>query len=239
MAKQARFPWVAVSAVVAFVAVAAVAWLEVPQADPDYAKDKPHAGLELTRVEADPEGALLAEQLAAYDPAPMFIPSAMTSSAPALPDEARPEASGPFAAISPELVKTAPLVFPAQVPVPLGAVDGLRAVERADAPLALGRDDLDRRALPTRFAKVEAMLADTGRVVLQFELQRDANAPESDWQPLEFSGAVARSGLVGDLVLTGSSGSEAIDEYIRARLQKTERLGQRLPRGFYVIRVGP
>lgn len=239
MAKQGRFPWVPISAAVAVIAVSSVAWLRVPdevQRDADRAGV---TGLALTRVESDAAGALLSEQLAAYDPGPMFIPSAMSSSAPSLPDEARPEATGPFASIAPELVKSAPVDFPSSVPVPRGPVDSLRSVERADLAFSLARGDLDPLPLGRRFARVEAVLANTGRVVLQFDVPSSPGAPDVDWQPLEMMSAVARSGLVGDIVVTNSSGTEVVDAFLRAYLQDTMRLGQRLPRGFYVIRIGP
>ena len=77
MAKEARFPWVAVSAVVAFVLIGIVAMLPLPH-EAQRVERKGHLPrLGLTQISPDRATELLIEQIVAYDPAPLFIPSAM------------------------------------------------------------------------------------------------------------------------------------------------------------------
>ena len=236
VAKQ-RFPWVGAGALAAIVVVMAAAGLELPSDRPVAAARATLPALALAR--AGQPGELLAEQLAAYDPAPLFVPSRMGSNDAVLPEAARPGVGGPFAALPPELTKTGPLEFPSPVVIPRTPVEGLRLTERADSPLSLQRTDTVGEGLAKRMARVDAVQADTGRVVLSVSLPMSADLPQTDWQPLELLGAVTRSGLAGDLVVTGSSGVDEIDEYFRSHLRKNVRIGERLPVGFYVFRVGP
>lgn len=239
MAAKQRFPWVAVSAVVAIIAIAAVGWLQVPEGGRQRNGTVALPALGLTQIDPSLSKALLAEQLAAYDPAPLFIPSPMNSNAPPLPDEARFGASGPFGPLPPELTKTGPLTFPSAVLVPKTPVDGLRLTERADAPLALARGDTLIKPLEDRAGQVEIVSVASGRVVVVLDLPLSGELPERDWQPLELMGAVTRAGLAGDLVVTTSSGSDEIDDYFRSQLKKNVRVGERLSQGFYAFRVGP
>lgn len=246
MAAKQRFPWISVSAAVSAVVVGSVTWLQVP---PDFVPaHQPGAGdraglpvLGLARIEPASPAELLAEQLAAYDPAPMFIPSAMTSSEPELPPELRPGAGGPFPSLPAELTKTGPLKFPPAVPVPAEAADGLRLTERADVPLVMARADENALgpALAPRLAQVEAITAEGGRVALKLDLPAAADFPAGDWQPLELMGTVTRAGLAGELAVATSSGVDEVDAYFRFHLRKNVRMGERLPEGFYVFRVGP
>lgn len=239
MAAKQRFPWVAVSAVVAVVVVATVAWLQLPA---DYGHPSATASrpaFVLTQNGPGMSAELLAEQLAAYDPAPLFIPSAMSSTGAALADKGRPGSTGPFAEFPPALTKTGALEFPVPVPVPRGPVQALRLTERPESPLAIARAETAGKGLVPRGAQVEAVLASTGRVVVSLNLPVSDALPQTDWQPLELLGAVTRSGLLGELVITASSGSVEIDDYFRSHLRKNLRIGDRLPAGFYAFRVGP
>lgn len=239
MGVKQRFPWVGTGAVAALVVVIAAAGLELPADRPLASARATLPTLALARRGAGLPGELLAEQLAAYDPAPLFIPSRMGSNDAVLPEAARPGVGGPFAALPPELTKKGPLEFPSPVVVPRTPVEGLRLTERPDSPLALQRMDGAGEGLAKRMAKVDAVLSDSGRVVLTLSLPVSGDLPQSDWQPLELMGAVTRSGLAGDLVVTSSSGVDEIDEYFRSHLRKNVRIGERLPVGFYVFRVGP
>ena len=239
MVEKQRFPWVAASAVVAVAVVSVVTWLQLPVEEG--AKDAAVAlpALVLTQIDPSRSKELIAEQLAAYDPAPLFIPSPMNSNEPALTDNARSGAGGPFAELPPELTKTGPMAFQSPVPIPKSPVEGLRLTERTEAPLALARADTPVGPLKTRLGQLQAVGAVDGAVVMVLDLPPSADLPEADWQPLELMGAVTRAGLAGDLVVTTSSGSDEIDEYFRSHLKKTVRIGERLPAGFYEFRVGP
>jgi hypothetical protein len=239
MAAKQRFPWVAVSAVVALALTLVVAGLRIPESVDSPARGVVLPALVLTRIDPDKSAELLTEQLAAYDPTPMFIPSVMNSSATALPPEARPGAGGPFAPLPPDLTKTGVLKFPSPVPAPASPVAGLRLTERAEAALAIGRVDAEGRGLSSRTGQIEAVAIDCGQVMLTLDIPASFNVPGGDWQPLELMGAVTRSGLVGELVVTMSSGSEEIDDFFRSNLRKNVRIDARLRPGFYAFRVGP
>jgi hypothetical protein len=239
-AQSPRFPWIAVSAVAAVAVVVAVVALQVPDGggvSTEPAEVLPLLGLSRDRASLSAD--LLAEQIAAYDPTPMFIPSAMNNNDPALPANNRPGAAGPFQGLPPALVKTGPLQLPYLVPTPASPVAGLRLTERADAPLALARADGAGKSLAERAAKIEVTRLKDGGSALVLELSSPLSLPQEDWQPFELMGAVSRSGQVGELVVTDSSGSEEIDDFFRFHLQKIVRIDARLRPGFYAFRVGP
>jgi len=229
----------AVGAVVILAVAAAVAWLRIPADDTRPAKREALPALGLSKGGPGLSAELLAEQLAAYDPAPLFIPSAMNSSASGSSNAAQPGTEGPFAALPPELTKTGPVRFPAPVMVPANPVDGLRLTERADAPLVIARGDTAGAGLKERLGRLEAVDADSGRVALNLALPASVGSPKGDWQPLELMGAVTSTGLVGELVVIWSSGADEVDDYFRSHLRQSVRIGARLPTGFYVFRVGP
>ena len=239
MVVKQRFPWVGAGAVAAFLVVMVSAGLELPADSTAPSARVSLPVLVLTRAGEGASQELLAERLAAYDPAPLFIPSPMGSNDAVLPEAVRSGAGGPFAALPPELTKTGPIKFPSPVVVPRTAVEGLRLTERTDSPLALQRVDTVGAALAGRMARVDVVTADDGRVALTLSLPVGAGLSQNDWQPLELMGAVTRSGLTGDLVVTSSSGSDEIDEFFRSHLRKNVRIGERLPAGFYTFRVGP
>lgn len=239
MAATQRFPWVGVSAVVALGLIVAVAGLRLPESVDGTSGGQALPSLVLTRIDSGVSAELLAEQLAAYDPTPMFIPSAMNSSAPAIPSEAKPGAGGPFSALPPDLTKTGALRFPSQVSVPTSPVGGLRLTERADASLVMGRVDTAGEGLSLRAARIEAVAVNRAQASLTLDLPAALIVPDADWQPLELMGAVTRAGQVGELVVTASSGSEEIDDFFRFHLRKNVRIDALLRPGFYAFRVGP
>ena len=126
--------------------------------------------------------------------------------------------------------------------VPAGPIEGLELTDKADAPLAIGRADGNFPPLAKRLAQVEAVAAGSGRVVWSLELPptEEADAPKGGWQPLELIGTVGPAGLSGGgLVVRISSASAKVDDYFRERLARGARVGERLPPGVYLFRVGP
>lgn len=240
MELRGRFPWIGVSAVAACLVVAVTAWLQIPDVTPRSEHEAPMPVLVLSRVD---DGAVsdvaLAEQLTAYDPTPLFLPSEMSSSASLVLGESDDRFVSPFKPITPTLTKTGPLVFSSTTPLPKNAVAGLGLTERADAPLAIGRADHEVAPLPARLARVEALDPRSGRTVLAFDLEPSPQAPAQGWQPLELVGAVSEAATIGDLVVTVSSGVGEVDDFYREHLKETARIGALLPRGFYLFRVGP
>lgn len=238
MVAQQRFPWIAVSAVAAVAIISAAAWMEVPDGVRPSASASRQPALELTRVDVGASEAVLAEKLAAYDPTPLFLPSAMNAELPS-PPATRDDVAGPFAPLAPSLVKNAPMHFPALVAIPQSPVGGLRLTERAESALVLARRDLAGAGLDGRSGQVEAVDVATGQVAYVGNLS-DVTGPQADdWQPLELIGAVSRSGVVGKLVVTRSSGSDRVDEYFQSHLMVQARIEARLPEGIYLFRVGP
>lgn len=239
-AKNPRFPWVTVSAIAATLLVLAVVGLRIPEAAKVSAKrDSALPLLGLAQIKTSLSADILAEQIAAYDPSPMFVPSGMNSSDPALPDGARSGSAGPFGVLPPGLVKTAPLKFPSPVPIPVSPIAGLRLTERPEAPLALARRDATGEGLTPRAARIEVVRVEDGALALTVDLPAPSALLESDWQPFELMAAVTRAGQVGELVVASSSGSDEIDDFFRSYTQKNLRFGERVKAGFYTLRVGP
>lgn len=240
-AKQ-RFPWIPVSAAAAALVVGVAAWMQIPAAPSASSPDGAMPAFGFARLDPSPAAEVQAEQLAAYDPTPLFLPTTMNSGQNASPDEGGRHVGGPFAVLKPRWVfgeKKADLAFPLSVVVPAGPAQGLALTERREAPLVMGRTDGVGAKLPARQACVQAVREGDSRVVLTLALPETAGGPQGDWQPMELMGAVSRFGLVGGLIVTVSSGSDGVDDYFSAQLARVVRVGERLPPGFYTFRVGP
>lgn len=238
MVANQRFPWVAVSAVIAVTVISAVAWLDVSDGGNPWPSKSMQPALALTRVDEASSKDVLAEKLAAYDPTPLFLPSGMNADV-APPPATHDEVGGPFAALDPSFVKKGPVRFPVQVTAPQTPVGGLRLTERAEDALVMARRNSVGGALGGRLGQVEAVEVATGRVVFTGDLPNAEGQPGDDWQPLELMGAVSRSGVVGKLVVTQSSGADGVDEFFQAHLTERVRIGEQLREGIYVLRVGP
>jgi len=242
MKVKQRFPWIWVSAAAAVLVVGVVAWQQIPAVTPAAKTGKPMPVLGFTRLDPSSQAAVMAEQLAAYDPTPLFLPTDMNSGQKALGSEEKTNAGGPFANLSPQLVfnkEKADVVFPPIVDVPGDPVQGLALTDRREIPMAMGRTDGVGDKLPDRAGYMEVSRAGDGHVVLSMPLPETADRPQGDWQPMQLLGAASRFGLVGGLVVTVSSGSDAVDDYFSARLTRAVRVGERLPSGFYTFRIGP
>lgn len=241
MASKQRFPWVITSAVVSVFVVAVLVWIEIPEkpsASPART-ELPVLGLRGLDGGGDGEAAVLAEKIEAYDPAPLFVPTEMSSGQAEFLTEFQPGEDGPFGALPAELFKAAPTRMPPLVAIPQSPVDGLRLTERAEAPFVLALTDDAGPALAGRMGFVEVVDPEGGRVRFAASLPDAGGAPPVDWAPVEYAGAVDRAGLVGSLIVTKGSGAEGIDEYFRDYLMRNMRVGERLTEGFYIFRVGP
>lgn len=224
---------------VAFVVVLTAASLRVPDGSTRAYSESERPLLGLTRADVSAGSEVLAERMAAYDPRPLFLPSAMSSSEPPPQTGVRGGQAGPFGPLPPKWAKGGATKFPSAQGLPKTPLEGLRLTERADAPLVLARGDSVGAQLPPRVAQLEVAALGGGHIVLTLELTGSGDMPGGDWQPIEMAGAVNRAGLVGELVVIASSGSEQIDDYFRLHLRATTRIGARLPQGFYTFRVGP
>ena len=241
MAAKQRFPWVSVSAVVAVMVVGVVVWLQIPQFPINSQQRASLPSLGFTKLDPSRTAEVLAEQLAAYDPTPLFLPTAMNSSQTAFLTDEQRNAEGPFAPLKTFFIfpeGDAGLNFPPTIAVPTSSVQGLDMADKRELPLFLGRMDSVGKKLSARVGYLEALEAGSGRVVLSLPLD-GADGPPGDWQPMELLGAVSRFGQVGSLVVTVSSGSDDVDDYFGSLLSQIVRVGARLSPGFYAFRIGP
>ena len=239
-AKQ-RFPWVSVSAAVAVLVVGVVVWLQIPQPPTGLAPRALLPTLGLMKFDRSHTPEVLAEQLAAYDPTPLFLPTAMNSGPMGLLADSQYNADGPFTPLSISFVfheGDARLKFPSSIATPTSPIEGSGMADKRQTLMFLGRMDSVGEKLPPRVGYMEALEAGSGRVVLSLPLEA-ADGPQGDWQPMELLGAVSRFGQVGSLVVTVSSGSDDVDDYFGSLLTQVVRIGVRLPSGFYDFRIGP
>jgi hypothetical protein len=194
--------------------------------------------LGLTQIRRDNVTELLIEQISAYNPAPLFIPSEMNSNAPELPPGIRPGELGPFTDIQSQYIRSSPLEFPERVKTPSSPVEGLRRTKLSDTWLVIGRADGAFKNDELRAARVEVVKLGSSKIALELVVPTPELLAAGDWQPFEFMGAVTREGLAGDLVVTATSGSSEIDDNFRSLLRKNVLIGDRLSVGFYTFRIG-
>lgn len=181
------------------------------------------------------------ERVSFHDPAPLFLPTDLNAS-PEAPSGVTGREPGDGSRYGAQLVFPAnaiKLAFPSRVEVPEKPVDVLR-LWAGEAPfLGMGEKDAAVTPLPRRAALVEVMTADGGRQVLSQALT-DAHPPgNGDWLPMEFLIGVDPTGLVGLPAVVPGSGSADVAAYFQNYLAKVLRVGERLPPGFYRIKVGP
>ncbi len=113
----------------------------------------------------------------------------------------------------------------------------------SEAPFAgMGQLDVSRPALVARsgFLEVKGLLSDKHVIA---EALLGLLPPRLDFGPLEYLVAVSSAGIVGDPILVVGSGldqvDERVDEFFRAYLVKSFRLGERLSPGRYRVLIGP
>jgi len=194
---------------------------------------------------ADPQGgsAALLAQVEIYDQKPLFLPTLINNSDPALPASLRREPSNAFKTISPQLTFAEyemSIVLPEPITVPKTVIEALHTGETANPFFTFGRINYPYTPLPKRLAYIEVVQAKTGRVVLAAPVSAGTNEslPPVDWQPLELVVAIENSGMVGMPTVTSDSGFAEVNDYFRAFIAKQFRLGARLPPGLYLLRIG-
>ena len=238
MLVQRRFPWVAVSAVVASLLIWAVAMLPSVGEAPSVVKEAKLPRLGIARISQGEVTELLTEKIMAYDPAPLFIPSGMNSSGAELPVVIRPGLEGPFDELPARFTRSVPLSFPSNLKTPRNPIEGLRRRGSYDSLLALARTEEVELKRDGFVGRIEVFKVDGGELVRAVDWSNDTVTKLEDWNPLELMGAVTQEGFVGELVVTTSSGSSEIDDNFRSLLKKNMLFEARLPVGFYTFRVG-
>jgi hypothetical protein len=201
-------------------------------------------GIGIARLDGKAARAILKEQ-DLLDPDPLFLPTSLNASQPELPALIRGEPGTAFPLVSPKYAytsATAEILFPEVITIPERPVEALTYGRTESSYALMGRFARVEEPLAARRAVVEIVRAKTGEVVLTQAL----NPPESpavlvtaDWRPLEMLAAVDVTGIIGVPVLSQTSGIEAVDSFFRSYLAKQFHLGERLPPGLYLVRVGP
>jgi len=197
----------------------------------------------IARADNKSGNAALLAQVELYDPKPLFLPTPINNSDPALPTTLRREPGNAFKTISPQLTFVEyemSIVLPEPIAVPKNLVEALHTGETANPFFTFGRINYPYTPLPKRLAFIEVVQAKSGRTVLATPLNAEPNnsLPSVDWLPIEMAVAIENSGIVGAPTVTSGSGFEEVDDYFRAFIGKQFRLGARLPPGFYMLRIG-
>lgn len=121
-----------------------------------------------------------------------------------------------------------------------GPLDYLHSVGDEFSLSGLGRASAPLPEVGARGATIEVVRLRDGSVLLSQPVPLE-NRPPTDklWLPLELVANVGPSGLVAPLALNQRSGVDEVDSHFRTFLSKTFQVGERLPPGFYRIRVSP
>ncbi len=225
--------------------VLAVSYVSLPELAPvEKSPSQRIGGIGIASVGGSTSGGS-ADDSALLDPDPLFLPTEFNASQLRLPAVVRREPGTSLQAASAKFEYAeagAPIRFPDPVAVPAGPVEAL-AYDRALNPYEVfGRLKHAYGPVSERVAIVEVVQVTTGRTILSVPLTI-ASAPSqvlaSDWMPLELIAAADATGLIGQPVLSRGSGVEAVDAFFKIYLTRRFHLGERLPPGFYSLRVGP
>jgi hypothetical protein len=111
-------------------------------------------------------------------------------------------------------------------------------VQGNEAPFAgMGQIDRPQSNLPVRSGYLEIYDL-KNRDNIKGEVLSGLSLPRTDFAPVEFLVMVEAHGLVGEPLLTATSGWEEVDNFFRAYLVKSYRLGERLRPGRYRVVIG-
>jgi len=242
---QGNTLWIAIAVAVVLVVlvVLAIARVRLPKPLAATTPVSKLASVAIARADNEGASAALLQQVALYDPMPLFLPTEKNSSDPALPAQLRREPGNVFKTISPQLTfreYEMNIELPAPVAVPKDPLGALSTGETTNPFFTFGRINYPYSPLAKRLAFVEVLQAKSGRTVLATPLNAGPEniLPAVEWQPLEMMVAVEATGLIGAPMVTSGSGIEEVDDYFRAFVAKQFRLGARLPPGFYMLRIG-
>ncbi|EIP99542.1 hypothetical protein OpiT1DRAFT_04063 [Opitutaceae bacterium TAV1] len=209
------------------------------------------------RLRGEGEAPALRDQIALFDPTPLFLPSPLSSAYLVPPRETGGDEDVAAFGQEPPLfiynMNALNLPLPGRQPLPADARAWLASHPAPDLYRGLGQRDASdfggtafNAPLPERLAAVEAANASDGRVVARFDILRDPGAGATrfppgagPWEPAAFLVKVEPAGLAGMPQVIKSSGNAERDEWLAGYLARTAFLGARLAPGFYEVRVGP
>jgi len=184
---------------------------------------------------------LLEERAEYFDPTPLFLPTNRNYQQGALPSRVVKQPGQVFQDFEPKFNFTEySLPDYGAVNDPAGSNSLPELLSRGnDAPFAgFGRVDQTKKSLAIRVGFIEVKGLKNGALSLA-EALTDLDLPEIDYAPADFVVAVASAGLIGDPVLTATSGKEEIDGKLKDYLVRIYRIGERLAPGSYLVSVGP
>ena len=183
---------------------------------------------------------VLRERAELFDPTPLFFPTEWNYGQRPLPATIRRQPGQVFGSFE------AKLNFPEQYAKPYGSEASEAPVRLSDVleqgnevPFAgFGEVDVHRPNLPERSAYLEIRRLSDSEPLMTQSLKGFVS-PKLDFAPLEFLVLVSSAGVVGEPVVASGSGWEEVDNFFRAYIVKTFRLGERLRPGRYRVIVGP
>ncbi len=206
-----------------------------PVREPEAALPQP-----FLRVGGSSDGNLLREQAEYSDPTPLFFPTPQNYGQgrviTALQQQPGEEFKNfPPSYHFPELKLAAYGLDKDAVPVRPADI-----LSRGDLAPFAGFGEVSREfpALSERSGYIEIKSLMNGEITRSLSLA-SVSLPQRDFAPVEFLVAVVPGGLVGEPLLTVSSGSEQVDNFVRDYLVKTLRIGALLEPGKYAVSVGP
>ncbi len=241
-AREKRLPWFALSVIVGVLLLGALMWLLSVPLPPYRAPEfpKPLVSIDVSSG-AEIGGGLLGEQAALFDTEPLFLPTRWNAGrARSALEIAHGRAPSPFSTYDLRIAPDAEALPAALVDAPpvLLTPESLLSARHTDFFAQFGKGGnvhpLSERSALLRVIQGSKTIAE---VVL-----RGRFSPELDgtlWSPLDFMVLVGPDGeLVGEPLLQGTTGNEAVDEALRA-LVRGHLEGRRLGEGHFKVSIMP
>ena len=238
-----KFPWVPATLGAAALVFGGGFLVSIPVApEPTgFEAQPPGEVLAMARFSESQADARVAEHLELRDPTPLYLPTRWNSGVvqPSMTREASPGTS--FEAIEPKLVfgRDEPdVAFPEVLSLPRTAAAAVRNEPVRPAFDELARREISPVMLDERGAFAEVRRADDGRSI--FAGPVDMAWPESGLlPPVELLLAVDATGLIGDPVVTESSGDPEVDQQAVEVVGASRGIRAVLRPGIYRILLGP
>lgn len=216
-----------------------IAWHRVHPVSPSREGDRLKPFVQLAGTGTVAGDQVLREKAELQDPTPLFLPTEWNYGQRALPRSSLKQPGQVFGRMEPKLTvgeQNLVLYGVEAAPVPEKLSDVL--TQGDEAPFAgLGQIDMPQFTLPVRSGYLEVSELEVANPIVSQQLS-GINPPRNDFAPVEFLVAVGSSGLIGEPILTSGSGWDEVDDFFRAYLVKSYRLGERLRPGQYRVTVG-
>jgi hypothetical protein len=181
------------------------------------------------------------DQSILMDPAPLFLPTTWNTARAGHVISGRLGVTELSEAFRPEIEIEAGMIAPRRKTEFPSVTAYSSKFDDSGAMMKMGRDTSVKSSLvlPARGASYIVVDDESGKVRLSGRI--DQSIPEAGdllWQPAEFWIRVAREGVSGTPLLSGSSGSDTLDSALRKIIDGLSSLASLDP-GYYKIVVGP